>query len=101
MVALRQPLPDFTKYDVIYFGTPIWWYTLPAPVSTFLKQVDMAGKTIVPFGIHRGSGFNKNLETIQELQPKAKLTDGFTVDARIDNQNVKQQFDAFLDKLLK
>ena len=100
-VALRRPLPDFTKYDVIYFGTPIWWYTLPAPVSSFLKQVDMSGKTIVPFGIHRGSGFNKNLETIQELQPKTKLTDGFTVDARIGNQNVKQQFDAFLDKLLK
>lgn len=100
-LALKNPLPDFSQYDVIYLGTPIWWYSLPAPVSSFLKQADLSGKTIVPFGIHRGSGFNKNLESIQQLQPKAKLTNGFTIDAETPNKDVQQQFDSFLDGLLK
>lgn len=100
-LALKNPLPDFSRYDVIYLGTPIWWYSLPAPVSSFLKQADLSGKTIVPFGIHRGSGFNKNLESIQQLQPKAKLTNGFTIDAETTNKEVQQQFDSFLDGLLK
>lgn len=100
-LALKNPLPDFSRYDVIYLGTPIWWYSLPAPVSSFLKQADLSGKTIVPFGIHRGSGFNKNLESIQQLQPKAKLTNGFTIDAETPNKEVQQQFDSFLDGLLK
>lgn len=100
LLELKNPLPDLSQYDVIYFGTPIWHYTLPAPVSTFLKEADLSGKTIVPFGIHRGSGFGSNLNTIQSLQPKAKLTDGFTVDAQTDNQEVRQDFDNFLDQLL-
>lgn len=100
-LPLKNPLPDFSRYDVIYLGTPIWWYSLPAPVSSFLKQADLSGKTIVPFGIHRGSGFNKNLESIQQLQPKAKLTNGFTIDAETPNKEVQQQFDSFLDGLLK
>lgn len=100
-MELKGQLPDLSQYDVIYLGTPIWWYTLPAPVSSYLKQSDFTGKTIVPFGIHRGSGFNKNLETIQELQPGAKLTDGFTIDARTPNEETRKQFDEFLKGLLK
>lgn len=99
-MELQGALPDLSHYDVIYFGTPIWWYTLPAPVSSYLRLADFAGKTVVPFGIHRGSGFNHNLETIQELQPKAKLTDGFTIDARTPNEETIRQFDEFLDSLL-
>lgn len=100
-MELQGTLPDLSQYDVIYFGTPIWWYTLPAPVSSYLRLADFAGKTVVPFGIHRGSGFNQNLETIQELQPKAMLTDGFTIDARTPNEETIRQFDEFLDGLLK
>lgn len=99
-MELQGALPDLSHYDAIYFGTLIWWYTLPAPVSSYLRLADFAGKTVVPFGIHRGSGFNHNLETIQELQPKAKLTDGFTIDARTPNEETIRQFDEFLDSLL-
>lgn len=98
-MELRGTLPDLSQYDVIYFGTPIWWYTLPAPVSSYLRLADFSGKTVVPFGIHRGSGFNNNLETIQELQPGAKLMDGFTIDARTPNEETIRQFDEFLTDL--
>lgn len=100
-IELKNPLPDFSQYDVIYLGTPIWWYTIPQPVKVFLEKADLSGKTIVPFGIHRGSGFNNNLETIAELAPKAKLTDGFTIDARTKNSDTRAQFDNFLEKLVK
>lgn len=100
-IELKNPLPDFSRYDVIYLGTPIWWYTIPQPVKVFLEQADLAGKTIVPFGIHRGSGFNNNLETIAELAPKARLTADFTIDAKTKNSDTRAQFDEFLDKLSK
>lgn len=100
-IPLKNPIPDLSAYDVIYLGTPIWWYDLPAPVSTFLKKADLSGKTVVPFGIHRGSGFLDNLDRIRSLQPGIRMTDGFTIDARTPNQEAEQQFDAFLDKILK
>ena len=99
IMPLKGTLPDLSAYDVIYFGTPIWWYILSAPVSTFLKQTDFSGKTIVPFGIHRGSGWNKNLDTIQDLQPGAKMANGFTIDARTPNEETRTQFQNFLTDL--
>lgn len=32
-------------YDVIYLGFPIWWYTAPHIIHTFLESADFTGKT--------------------------------------------------------
>ena len=57
MLAFQEDLPDFSQYDVIYLGTPVWWYGAPQSILTVLQQADLSGKKIVFFGIHRGSGF--------------------------------------------
>ena len=100
MVKLQNPHPDLSGYDTIYFGTPVWHYTLPPAVRTFLKENDLSGKTMIPFGIHRGSEFSTNLESIQELQPNVRMADGFTIDSRTANDEVKKQFGEFLDNTL-
>lgn len=41
--------PDVKPYDVIFVGFPIWWYTAPKIINTFLEQYDLTGKTVVPF----------------------------------------------------
>ncbi len=101
IITLKEELPDLKNYETIYFGSPIWWYTIPAPVATFLKKTDMSGKTVIPFGIHRGSGINAFLEALRELQPKAVLSDSFTVDAATPNAEVKAAFALFLDSIYK
>lgn len=47
---------DVSGYDVIFVGTPAWWYTMAPAVKTFLKENDFEGKTIVPFVTHGGGG---------------------------------------------
>ena len=36
--AIQKPLPDISGYDTIIVAFPIWWYTLPMPVMTFLES---------------------------------------------------------------
>jgi flavodoxin len=36
--AIKEPLPDLTAYDAVIIASPIWWYTMPAPVMTFLES---------------------------------------------------------------
>lgn len=74
--ALLAATPDLSDYDVVFFGYPIWWSDFPMVVYTFLEEVDMAGKTVVPFVCHGGSGFAGTRETLAGLQPNANvLTD--------------------------
>jgi len=51
--ALRpaiQPLDvDFSQYDTVFIGFPIWWYEEPAVIRTFLDNTDLTGKQLYPF----------------------------------------------------
>ncbi len=36
---LKTPVPDMDAYDAVLLAFPIWWYTMPMPVWTFLESV--------------------------------------------------------------
>lgn len=47
---IKCPLPDIMRYDGIILAFPIWWYTSPMPVWTFLESYpDWKGKTVYIF----------------------------------------------------
>ena len=46
-------------YERIFLGFPIWWYTAPHIIRTFLESYDFTGKTIVLFHI-RQQRYRKN-----------------------------------------
>ncbi len=48
--AIKTPLPDLTAYNAVIIAFPIWRYTMPAPVMTFLKSYpDWLGKKLFIF----------------------------------------------------
>ncbi|MCM1128241.1 MAG: Ig-like domain-containing protein [Lachnospiraceae bacterium] len=97
--ALKSKVKNIQQYDVIYLGMPVWFGSLPRPVATFLDENDLSGKTIVPFGIHLGSGFGSNISEIKKKYPDANVVKGFTISADTANATVKKKFDSWLDKL--
>ena len=42
--ALKSKVRNFGSYDIIFVGSPVWWATLPPPVSSFLSEYDFKGK---------------------------------------------------------
>ena len=65
-------------YDIIFLGTPVWWYTMASPVKTFISNNDFSGKTIVPFCTHGGGGASSTYIDMQKLAKGAKVTEGYT-----------------------
>lgn len=100
MLAFQEELPDFSQYDVIYLGTPVWWYGAPQSILTVLQQADFSGKKIVFFSIHRGSGFAGIPEEILSYQPDAVIVDRFTVECQTPNEETRTEFSAFLDQIV-
>jgi flavodoxin len=76
---LAAKVQNMDAYDVVFVGYPMWWYTLPMAVVAFLGTYDLAGKTIVPFCTHEGSGLSKSAEDIKKLCPKSKVLDGLAI----------------------
>ncbi len=81
---LVKPLPDFSRYDIVFLGYPNWWGTLPMCFFTLLEQnADaLAGKTIVPFCTHEGSGLGQGPADIRKMVPGARVAAGFEMRGR-------------------
>lgn len=41
---------NFDQYDTVFLGFPIWRYTIPKVVLTFLEDYDFTGKKLITFG---------------------------------------------------
>ncbi len=70
--AVASKVENMDQYTTIYVGFPIWWYTAPRIVNTFLEQYNLEGKTIIPFATSGGSDMGKSGEDLQKASaPKA------------------------------
>ena len=36
-------------YDILFIGTPVWWFTITPAMKTFLETYDLTGKIVCPF----------------------------------------------------
>lgn len=65
--------------DVVYIGYPIWWGEAPHIVYTLVENVNLKGKTVVPFATSISSGLGSsasNLKGKANISSKTKWLKG-------------------------
>ena len=70
-VPISGKIENLDDYDVIYIGFPIWYYTAPNIIVTFLKSYDLSDKKIALFATSGGSDITKTPDRIKPLVPGA------------------------------
>ena len=80
---------NLAQYEVVYVGFPIWWYTAPTIINTFLEANDFAGKIIVPFATSGGSSIDQACMDLKATYPKYKFGEGKLLN-RIDKADVEK-----------
>jgi flavodoxin len=76
---LAGRVDNLGDYTVVFLGYPNWWGTMPMAVYTFLEAYDFAGRTIVPFCTHEGSGLGHSESDIRKLCPGATVLKGLAI----------------------
>lgn len=46
---VASTVDNWTDYDVVFIGYPIWWGNAAWPVNGFIETNDFTGKTVIPF----------------------------------------------------
>ena len=87
--ALADTDAPVAGYDVIFLGFPIWWYTAPTIINTFLESYDFSGKTIVLFATSGGSGLGKSAAGLRASAPGARIVDGRLLNGRLNADELK------------
>ena len=81
--ALAETEHDFSACDVIYIGFPIWWYTAPTIINTFLETFDFSGKKIVLFATSGGSGIDRAVKDMRKQYPALNITGGKLLNGKV------------------
>lgn len=92
---LADTSADVKTYDVIFVGFPIWWYTAPSIIKTFLEAYDFGGKVVVPFATSGGSSLGKTAEDLQKIVPNAEVKSGKLLNGKLGMAELKKWADMF------
>ncbi len=73
-VPVVGTVSNFTDYNVVFVGFPIWYGCAPNVVNSFCRAYDWTGKTVYAFATSGGSGIGKTAEKLAPyLHGAAKL----------------------------
>jgi len=67
---------NFSEYDTVFIGYPIWWGIAAWPVDDFVKENDFTGKTVNPFCTSASSGIGESGELLAEMAGTGEWQEG-------------------------
>lgn len=73
---IAEKISDISDYDTIFLGFPIWWYTAPHIINTFLESYNFSGKEIVLFATSGGSTLRGIATKLKKSCPGAEILEG-------------------------
>ena len=67
---------NWSEYDTVFIGYPIWWGIAAWPVDEFIETNDFTGKTVIPFATSASSGMGQSGELLAEMAGTGDLQEG-------------------------
>ena len=94
--AIADSDANIAAYDVVFVGFPIWWYTAPTIIHTFLEAYDFSSKIVVPFATSGGSSMGNISSTLQKVVPAASVREGRLMNSRVSASDLNAWADSFV-----
>ena len=60
---------DISKYDVVIIGFPVWWYTAPTIINTFIEANNFDSKRVYIFVTSGSSSVDSSFNDLKEKYP--------------------------------
>ena len=65
-----KKVDNIDDYDKVIIGFPVWWYTAPTIINTFIEENDLSEKEIYLFVTSGGSNSDGSIKDLKEAYPK-------------------------------
>ena len=73
--SIARKVSNLENYDRIVLGFPVWWYTAPRIINTFLEENDLTNKRIYIFVTSGGSSSEGSMENLKKSYPNLNFID--------------------------
>lgn len=92
---LAEKISDVSEYEKIFLGFPIWWYTAPHIVNTFLESCNFAGKKIILFATSGGSNLDGIADKLKKSCSGAEIIEGRMMNGNPSATELKNWAESF------
>lgn len=90
LVPLANVTPDnWSSYDTVFIGYPIWWFEAAWPVESFVQANDFTGKTVIPFCTSASSGIGNSGELLAQAAGTGTWLDGQRFSSGVSESDIR------------
>ncbi|MCR4829024.1 MAG: NAD(P)H-dependent oxidoreductase [Bacteroidales bacterium] len=68
--AIKGHCDNIADYDTVWIGFPIWWYTAPTIINTFIEANDLSGKVLCIFATSGSSDVEGSAADLKKAYPQ-------------------------------
>ena len=73
--AIAAKCDNIADYDTVWIGFPVWWYTAPTIINTFIEAHDLSGKVLNVFATSGGSTVEGSYNDLMKAYPQYTWAD--------------------------
>lgn len=94
--SIKNKITNINGYENIYVGFPIWWYTAPRIINTFLESYDFTNKKVYLYATSGGSSLDNTYLELTKLYPNINFSKTRVFSPNISTDELKSQLNSLL-----
>ena len=76
------------EYDKVILGFPVWWYTAPTIINTFIEENDLSNKEVYVFVTSGSSSFGGSLKDLRDKYPNINFVKGIRFTSSVSEKEI-------------
>lgn len=81
---------NWSEYDTVLFGYPLWWREAPWVVNHFIQENDFTGKTVIPFCTSTSNGLGDSGIHLAEMAGSGNWIEGVRFSEQDDEDSIRE-----------
>jgi len=86
---IKKKVENLEEYDKVCIGFPVWWYTCPTIINTFIEENNLEGKKIYIFCTSGGSKVEPCIEHLKSAYPNLNFVKGLRLNGSESDEDIK------------
>ena len=85
---VKNKVDNVDDYDTVLIGFPVWWYTAPTIINTFIEENNLENKKVYVFVTSGGSGVDGSLNDLKSTYPNINFVSGKRLSSNVSETDI-------------
>lgn len=85
---IKDKVGNINDYDTVLIGFPVWWYTAPTIINTFIEENNLENKKVYIFATSGGSGVDGSLNDLKSAYPNINFVSGKRLSSNVSENDI-------------